>query len=390
MAKSKEIISFEDFNKELDKISEYGSILEDSEFARVEDWISTGNYTLNALISGSIFKGVPTGRFTVFSGPEASGKTFLGLNTALQAQKKGYNIIWIDTESALDIDTIKRFGIDPKKFRYEVLSSVTDVITYVKRITSILKEGKKNKKGYPKIMFVLDSLGNLSTSKEISDSESGNEKVDMTRAKEIKKMFRVLTTEIGILQLPFIVINHVYDSIGFISQTVQGGGSGLKYAGSIIVVLSKAQMKENDGSKVGVIVTAKLQKARFTIPAVPKKIQIHFLKGMNPYVGLETFINENNMDLVGFAPGKGKDNKLTEFDRKEFPSVWYDFKQNKNVKKKDVYNETYFTQEVLEIIDKQAQKELTYAFDTNDVEIEKIVDAYLDVDEETGEILTED
>jgi len=114
-------------------------------------------------------------------------------------------------------------------------------------------------------MLVLDSLGNLSTDKEMKDSASGSDKADMTRAKQIRKLFRVITADLAILQIPFIVINHTYESVGsFISQTVMSGGGGILYNSSLTLQFTRAQLKESSGEKVGIIITSKVTKSRFT------------------------------------------------------------------------------------------------------------------------------
>lgn len=373
--KSKGIdVSFEEFNDMISGFSEFGSLIDDSEYANVPDWISTGNYTLNALISGDIFRGVPAGKITVFSGEEATGKTFLSLNVAKQAQLKDYMVFWIDTESALTKELTDRFDINPKRFRYDVFGVVSEVITFVKKTTNHFLQLKKEGKNPPKIIFVLDSLGNLSTDKETSDSLDGNLKKDMTRAQEIKRMFRVLTTEVAKIQAPFVIINHVYEMVGsFIPMKTQAGGSGVKYNSSVTVNLSKAKLKETSGKQVGVTVTCKLDKARFTIPSEPKKIQIHFLKGMNPFIGLESFITPEVAEKIGFGPGKlsPATSKYTH-DSKEFPSYWVNFETNKNVKKQMIYNTEYFTQEKLEIINEEAKKQLTYGLD--DLNVSELVE----------------
>lgn len=299
--------SFTELDAALTKISPKGSIITNNTFSKVDEYIPTGNYMLNAQLTGSLFGGIPNSRSICFAGESGTGKTFLTLNACREAQKMGYHIIYCDSEAAVDEDTMKNFGIDPEGVRYQPVSTSLEVRHFVTNLCDQLKKAKDKGAELPKIMLVLDSLGNLATTKERADAASGSEKKDMTKQQDLRSLFRVITTDLAEFKIPFIFTNHTYASIGsFIpGQTISGGGGAI-YNASIIVQLSKAGLKEGAvGSngfamKTGIIVTSKPAKNRFARP-LPIKFHISFYKGMNPYVGLEQFIN---WESCGIQKGK--------------------------------------------------------------------------------------
>jgi RecA/RadA recombinase len=218
------LYSFSDLNAEMSKNSEYGGLMEDSTVSNIDHFISSGNYNLNACLTGSLFGGYPNNRSVSLVGPSGTGKTFLVLNAIKRAQDAGYSIIFYDSENAVDKDLIQKFGIDPSRFRYEPCNTVQDFRSSVTSIADKLLEQKKKGFELPRIAIVLDSAGNLATQKEITDAKTGSDKADMTRAKLLKSTFRILMTQLGILKIPFIFTNHSYQTQDLFSQTVQGGG----------------------------------------------------------------------------------------------------------------------------------------------------------------------
>ena len=291
--------SFADLNKEMSKISEYGDTLDKSTISEIDHYIPTGNYHLNACLTGSLFGGYPNNRAVALAGPSGTGKTYLILNAIKQAQKQGYSIIFYDSENAVDKSLVEKFGIDPKTFRYEPCNTVQEFRSSVTAITDVLIEQKKKGIALPKIMVVLDSAGNLATQKEIDDAKTGSSKADMTRAKLLKSTFRIIMTQFGICKIPFLFTNHTYQTQDLFSRQVGGGGTGPEYAASIILFLGKAKLKEGI-EQTGIIVTAKPNKNRFAKPT-PIKFHISFNKGMNPYVGLEEYIG---WDICGIERGR--------------------------------------------------------------------------------------
>jgi len=294
-------LSFSDLDSLLSKINPKGSIITHNTFSKIDEWINTGNYLLNAQLTGSLFGGIPNSRSVCFAGETGTGKTFLTLNACREAQKMGYHIIYCDSEAAVDEDIMRNFGIDPEKVRYQPVSTSLEVRHFVANLCDNLRKTRESGKTPPKIMLILDSLGNLATTKERNDAASGSEKKDMTKQQDLRSLFRVITTDLAEFKIPFIFTNHTYASIGSYipGQTISGGGGAL-YNASIILQLSKAGLKEDGTNKTGIIVTSKPAKNRFARP-LPIKFHISFYKGMNPYVGLEQFLS---WESCGIQRGK--------------------------------------------------------------------------------------
>jgi len=286
--------SFNDLDEAMTKVNSKGSMISNNSYSRIDEWINTGNYLLNAQLSGSLFGGIPNSRSICLAGESGTGKTFLALNICREAQLMGYNIIYCDSEAAVDQDVIQNFGVDPDKFRYQPVSTPLEVRQFVAHLCDQLKKAKDSGKELPKIMLVLDSLGNLATTKERSDAISGSDKRDMTKQQELRSLFRVITADLAELKIPFVFTNHTYATIGSYvpGQTISGGGGAI-YNASVILQLSKAGLKEDGTNKTGIIVTSKPAKNRFARP-LPIKFHISFYKGMNPYVGLEQFLSWKN------------------------------------------------------------------------------------------------
>lgn len=286
--------SFNDLDEQLTKISPKGSIMTINSFSRIDEWINSGNYLLNAQLSGSLFGGIPNSRSVCLAGESGTGKTFLALNICREAQNMGYSIIYCDSEAAVDQDIIQNFGINPELFRYQPVSTPLEVRQFVSHLCDQLKKAKETGKDLPKVMLVLDSLGNLATTKERADAISGSEKRDMTKQQELRSLFRVITADLAELKIPFVFTNHTYATIGSYipGQTISGGGGAI-YNASVILQLYKAGLKEDGTNKTGIIVTSKPAKNRFARP-IPIKFHISFYKGMNPYVGLEQFLSWEN------------------------------------------------------------------------------------------------
>jgi len=306
---AKGTFSFDDLDKAMSKVDGLGSVMTENEFSKISEWIPTGNYVLNAQIGGSLFKGAPGNRGIMFTGPSGTGKTFLALNVVREAIKMGYYVIYGDSETAIDMGTMENFGIDPSKVRYQPLKTVLHTRHIVMNLCATLREQKKKGLELPKIMFVIDSLGNLATEKESNDALSGSDKRDMTKQQNLRSMFRVITTDLAEFKIPLIMTNHTYDAVGsyFPSQIISGGGGAI-YNASIILQLGKAQLKDDSGadagaevaSKTGIIVTSKPFKNRFAKP-IAVKFHISFYKGMNPYVGLENYAT---WECCGIGRGK--------------------------------------------------------------------------------------
>lgn len=367
MAKSntsnpKGTFSFADLDKQLSKIEgfETGSILTENTFSEVSEWIPTGNYLLNAQISGSLFGGVANNRSFGIMGDPGTGKSFFCLNVVREAQKIGYDIIYCDSEGAIDKTGALKFGINPDKLRYQPIKTVSQFMTFVTNLLSLVNKAKAKGED-PKILIVVDSLGMLSTDKELADALKGHNAADMgAKAKELRKLFRVITLDLTAAKIPLLCTNHVYAGGGYVPSKESSGGDGPIFAMSVVSFLSKAQLKDGAGTKTGIIVTSTLKKTRFTIP---EKVQFHisFSNGMNPYVGLQDYVS---WESCGIERGKYEEVKNPETGKKETVFVpsstaqrWGVRHLGKTVASTELFTDRVFTQEVLRQLDENVIKD---------------------------------
>ncbi len=328
-----------DIVKEID--NEYAAVVADGVAAGdTSGFIDTGSYIFNGLVSGSINKGVPGNKITAIAGESSTGKTFFCLGIVrhfLESNPNG-GVIYFESESALSREMIETRGIDSSRM---IIVPVTTVQEFRQQAIQILDKYMKEK-DQPPMMMVLDSLGMLSTSKEMEDSEAGKETRDMTRAQVVKSIFRVLTLKLGKANVPLIVTNHTYDVVGaYVPTKEMGGGSGLKYAASNIIYLSKS--KEKDGKEVvGNIIKAKLAKSRLAKENQQVSIRLYYdERGLDKYYGLLEL-----GEKYGVFERKG--NRVVIGADSAYPSVVY----------KDPTK--YFTPEVLQALDECAAKEFSY------------------------------
>jgi RecA/RadA recombinase len=354
---AKKEFSFEELDKQLSKIEgfEMGSILETNQFSEVTGWIPTGNYLLNAQLSGSLFGGIANNRSIGIAGDPQTGKSFLCLNIVREAQKIGYNVIYCDTEGAIDKAAAKKFGIDPKTVRYQPIKTIADFKIFVANLVGKVQEYRKNGEE-PKVAIILDSLGMLTTNKESKDAIEGKSVMDMgIRAKELRSLFRVITLDLTGVRIPLICTNHTTTgNIGSFMPTKEAaGGDGPIFSMSNVIMLSKAQLKENN-TKTGIIVTSTPKKARFTRP-YQVKFHISFMNGMNSYVGLQDFVS---WDVCGIQRGKietDKEGNMT-FSGNESSPRWAVKHLGKTVASTQLFTAEVFTREVLEALDEKVIK----------------------------------
>jgi|TARA_A200000159_G_scaffold52776_1_gene48753 RecA/RadA recombinase len=267
--------------------NEYANIVSDGVAAGdVDTFVDTGSYVFNSLLSGSLYGGLPSNKITAIAGESATGKTYFALGMVKQFLEDHPDsaVIYFESESAISKTMIEDRGIDSKRM---VIVPVVTVQEFRKQAISILDkylETPKDKR--PPMMMCLDSLGMLSTTKEIEDTAEGKETRDMTRAQVVKGAFRVLTLKLGRAGVPMIVTNHTYDVIGsMFPQKEMGGGSGLKYAASSIIYLSKK--KEKEGTEViGNIIHCKNAKSRLTVENRIVDVRLSYDSGLDRYYGL--------------------------------------------------------------------------------------------------------
>jgi len=355
---AKKEFSFLELDKQLSKIEgfETGSILETNEFSKTTEWISTGNYLLNAQLSGSLFGGIANNRSIGIAGDPSTGKTFLAMNITREAQKQDYDVIYCDTEGAIDKSSAKKFGVDPTRVRYQPIKTINDFKIFTTNIIEKVKEARKDG-AEPKIMIILDSLGMLSTDKETGDAIKGKSAMDMgLRSKEMRSLFRVITLDLTGVRIPLVCTNHTTTGGigGFMPTKEASGGDGPIFSMSNVVMLSKAQLKEND-TKTGIIVTSTPKKARFTRP-YPVKFHISFMNGMNPFVGLQDFVN---WETCGIQRGKLEVDKKTGemiFTGVESSPRWAVRHLGKTIASTQLFSEDVFTEEVLRELDEKVIK----------------------------------
>lgn len=377
MAKQSGIFSFSDLNKEMSKNSKWGGLMSDGAgVSEITDYIPTGNYICNACLTGSVFKGAPNNRILCLSGESGTGKTYLLMNMAREAQKKGHYVIWYDSENAIELSQLVQFGVDPEKFRYEPVGTVQDFKTSITQTLDLLIEQKEAGNQIPNIFFVLDSVGNLATQKEIDDAKAASDKADMTRAKNIRAIFRIIAHKMGVIGATLAFSNHIYMSNDLFSQRIQSGGKGLVYGASIILNLSKAKLKEGtDNLQTGIVVTAEPDKNRFCKP-VKVKFYISYVNGMNPYVGLEEYIS---FERCGIQKGKfitekeynkSPNSEYIRVEKQDGEVVYfvpsetsrnYCLDNGETISPKELFTAKTFTKERLQRLDEYIQSEFKYA-----------------------------
>jgi RecA/RadA recombinase len=400
MAEKKQI-TFNDLNKFMSKTSKYGGLVSDGTISTITDYISTGNYMLNACLTGSIFKGVPNNRSTSLSGDPSTGKTFLMLNICREAQKQGYSVIWFDSENAVDFEQFVNFGINTKEVRYEPVQTIQEFRTKMTSMLDYLIEEKDKGAEIPKLLVCLDSAGNLPTAKEIEDAKSNSDKSDMTRAKLMRSIFRICMAKLGILNSTLIFTNHVYDSQDMFGGKIQSGGKGSVYGASIILNLSKGKLKEEGNVQTGIRVFAMPNKNRFCIPT-PIEFNISYIRGMNPYIGLEKYVSWENCgaDRGKFITEKEYE-KMKDAEKNACKKVTcadgtvkYFLRSDSGryictdsgeaFGIKELWSDKVFTDERLHRIDEIIKKELAYS-KSSDEELEELVDDADDDDEDLTE-----
>ena len=316
-----------------------------SEIEAVEEFVDTGSYIFNGLCSGSIFGGVSSNKITAIAGESSSGKTFFSLAVVknfLDTNPSAY-VLYFDTENSITRTLLDSRNIDTTRF--VVINVVTIEEFRQKALKAVDKYLQMSEEDRKPCMFVLDSLGMLSTEKEITDALNEKQVRDMTKSQLVKGAFRMLTLKLGQANIPLIVTNHTYDVIGsYVPTKEMGGGSGLKYAASTIIYLGKK--KEKDGTEViGNIIKAKTHKSRLSKENKQVEIRLYYdARGLDRYYGL--------LEL-GELGGLWK-NVAGRYEM-----------NGKKVYAKAIYKdpETYFTQEVLEKLDEIARREFSYGGD---------------------------
>ena len=259
-----------------------------SEIDETETYVDTGSYIFNALVSGSIFGGVSGNKITAIAGETSTGKTFFSLAVVknfLDNNPTGY-CLYFDTEAAITKSLLESRGIDTNRLVVVNVVTVEEFRTKTLKAVDIYLKKKEDERN--PCIFVLDSLGMLSTNKEINDALAEKDTRDMTKAQLIKGAFRMLTLKLGQAKIPMLVTNHTYESMSLYGGKQMSGGSGLQYAASTIIYLSKAKEKDGTGTEViGNKIRAKTQKSRLSKENQQVEIRLFYdSRGLDRYYGL--------------------------------------------------------------------------------------------------------
>ena len=312
-----------------------------------QKFIGTGSYILNALLSGSVYGGIPDNRVTAIAGEQATGKTFYAIGIAknfLDTNPDGA-VFYFDSEAAATGDLFKNRGLDADRVWHFPVDTIEEFRTQIIRILDNLLKCKEEER--KPLLIVLDSLGMLASSKELKDALADNQVRDMTKTQSIKSVFRIITSKLGKLKVPMIVTNHTYKTMNpYGEQSDMGGGSGLKYAASTIMYLSKS--KEKDGTDViGNIIKVKANKSRFTKENSQVATRLFFdARGLDKYYGLLEL-----GEKYGVFTRKG--NRVVVGESSVYPSAIL------------ADPEKYFTPEVMEKLDWAASQEFKYGTEIN-------------------------
>ena len=306
----------------------------------IKGFISTGSYTLNALLSGSLYGGIPNNKITALAGEQATGKTFFCFNilkTFLDDNPEGV-VLYFDSEQAITSQMFDERGIDSARVAVFPVSTIEEFRHQMIQVADSYRAEKDKKP----ILVILDSLGNLSTLKEMEDTASGKNVRDMTKAQALKATFRTLTVKCGAAGIPLLITNHTYDVVGsYVPMKEMSGGSGLKYNAGTIVFLSKKKVK--DGTDVvGNIIKCRLQKSRITKENSMAETLLNYESGLSPYYG-----------LTDIAVKHGVFKKVST--RIELPDGRKVFEKNINDKPEDFY-----TDEIMQQLEVAVAKEFKY------------------------------
>ena len=331
-----------DFLKEIVKEigDEYTQLA--SNIEETENFIDTGSYIFNGLVSGSIFGGVSSNKITAIAGESSTGKTYFSLAVVknfLDNNPDGY-CLYFDTEAAVTKTLLESRGVDTNRLVVVRVVTIEEFRSKaLKAVDIYLKTDEENRKP---CMFVLDSLGMLSTDKEITDTLNDKMVRDMTKSQLVKGAFRMLTLKLGQANIPLIVTNHTYDVIGsYIPTKEMGGGSGLKYAASTIIYLSKK--KEKDGKDVvGNIIKAKTHKSRLSKENKDVEIRLYYdERGLDRYYGLLELGERHGVF-------KRKGNRIVVGESSVYPSAIL------------ADPDKYFTEEIMQQLEEAANEEFSY------------------------------
>jgi RecA/RadA recombinase len=321
----------------LDKLNPEAAFLSETSLSKVDDWLDTGCMVLNAIVSGSLYGGVPKGRITGFSGPSMTGKTYIINKILGHAQKQGLVPVIFDSEIAVDDRSAEGVGLDPEFTKHVPVNTVGECRN---QIFSLL-DGIETNKLQGKFIISIDSLGNLAGDKEVSDVEKGKFAMDMgTRAKALKSMMRILTYKAAKTGTTILFANHTYDDPASMFPTLvknQSGGKGPVYLASVLVQLatrSEKQDSSNDDDEMlpeakkysGATLRALTVKNRFIPPFLEGEMYLNFKTGLDKYSGLKDMaVNHDVIKQTGSTYTLPDDTKIGYYKNwKNDEDLWKD------------------------------------------------------------------
>lgn len=313
MAKNSSQKDIDDVLSSIDDITPYSSYLSDSKLTGIDDWIDTGSMVLNALISGSLYGGVPRGRVTQFAGPSQTFKTGFILKILANAQQKGMQVVIYDTEGAIDEESAAKMGLDTSKVKYVNVQTAENTRNSIYKLLKSVKE--KGLEG--KFIIAIDSLANLQSELELSRMDKENTSSDMgTFAKSIKSLLKTCTNMSTMTKTPILMTNHVYDDPSQMYPTLEkniAGGKASIYLPSVTVQLARKPVKDDGGKTIedtkaagqksysGVIIRALTVKNRFIKQYLEGEMYLSFATGLDKYFGLLDIMKEMGVVIANGA-----------------------------------------------------------------------------------------
>tara|TARA_R110000765_G_scaffold7963_4_gene26045 strand:- start:58954 stop:60099 length:1146 start_codon:yes stop_codon:yes gene_type:complete len=300
-----------------DKSNEYASTLDDDSLASVDKWLSTGFHALNGIISTDLYKGIPCGRVTTLFGPSQSGKSLLSALIQKAAQKEGMRVILFDSEFDKDGRMEASFGVDTTLVKTMPVETVEDLIKQASKLYDTIID---NKGLHGKVLVVIDSLGALSTDKEVRDINENKVTMDMgLKAKLVKTLFKKLASRSALSKCPCLVINHEIANPGKQYESIfkdQGGGQAIEFFSSVMIHIGKTKLKEdvkNDFDVETMFTKAKTtgqnlnlftQKNRYAMPHKQVECYLNYQNGIDPYSGLKPLLDE--LECLYLKSAKGE------------------------------------------------------------------------------------
>lgn len=362
----------EDIFKKLNKMNEDASVMSESNLSSVKEWLDTGSYALNAICSGSMYKGIPKGRIIGFAGPSGCGKTYI-MNKIIgkfqKMHKDNWALIW-DSEAAADPIAAKNVGADPKRIKVLPVDTVESCRNQIVAFLDAVIE--KGPSAYGKYMIVIDSLGNLASKKEIDDASNDKNAADMgSRAKTTKSMMRAITYKAAKAGVTVLFSNHTYDDPASMYPSLiknQAGGKGPIYLASILVQLSVNQDKDKDNDKEtiklankvnGVTMSAMTVKNRFVPAFLKTGLELNFKTGLDKYSGIKDMAVS-----YGVIEQSGPSYNLFDGTKLGYYKNWKDDENVWSI--------------ILKELDKKLQDEICY---NNESEIEELKDEVESLDD---------